>query len=399
MNALPMIWLVAVRILSAPDLTIPVKILQLCYKTNEVVSQFDLFEEVARAFDGSGHEFIFGVLTGEPDPALAARVGCATEYFGLSKRELKSFNLGTLVRLVTYIRRHRIDVVITHRYKPCLLAALASPLLPDCRFVAVFHGYKQFDRRSRQWLARLFFNQRWRVVAVSEAVQRDLIEHRIPAERIVVIPNAVDSAGIEHNQFHRDEARRQLSLPADAIVVGALGGTRAVKGHRYLLDAFAQVAPIQPHLALLLLGGGELEAALREQAERLGIADRVTITGMIANGYRYLPAVDVFVQPSLSEGLPIAVLEAMATRLPVIGTRVGGIPETVGAFGLLVPSADSAALAGALQELLSWPVERRAEQGAALHARLNSQFTIEAYHQRYRALVNELCGATTHATP
>lgn len=373
-------------------------ILQLCYKTNEVVSQFDLFEEIARTL-APDHHFIFGVLTGTPDAKLADRVGCATEYFQLSKRDLKPYNIATLLRLLRYIRANRIDVVITHRYKPCLLAALISPLLPHCRFISVFHGYKQFDRRSRQWLARLFFNRRWQVVAVSEAVRTDLIVHKIPAQRIVVIPNAIDIEGIQRQQYSRQEARNKLGLAADAVVIGSLGGTRAIKGHRYLLEAFARIAPRYPQLHLLLLGGGDLEEALRAQAEQLGIAARTTITGMIANGYRYLPALDIFALPSLSEGLPIALLEAMATRLPAVATRVGGIPETVDDLVPLVSSRDAEQLAGALASVLDSSPAQRAACGDALYQRLRDHFAIEHYRRRYRTLINPAGDPTVTAAP
>jgi glycosyltransferase involved in cell wall biosynthesis len=375
------------------------KILQLCYKTNEVVSQFDLFEEVARAFNGSGDEFIFGVLTGEADPALPGRIACPVEHFHFAKRQTRAWNLFTLARLIGYIRKHRIDLVITHRFKPCLLMAVASPFLPNCRFIAVFHGLKQFDRRSRQWMAKLLFNGRWRVVAVSRAVHDDLVAHGVAPGLVRTIPNAIDIEGIQRNQLSRSEARRRLGLPDNATVIGTLGGTRAIKGHRYLVEAFARIAPAHPDSMLILLGGGEQEEALRTQAAQLGIGDRMIITGMIADGYRYLQALDLFVQPSLSEGLPIALLEALATRLPVIGTRVGGIPEVITEEALLVPSADSDALAKALTDVLNRSAGQRASSIAALHDHLLEHFAVDVYRRRYRELAREMHGARSQGRP
>lgn len=370
------------------------KILQLCYKLNEAVSQFDLFEEIARAFKDESDEFIFGILTGPDDAGLPKRVGCRVEHFGFSKKAIKAWNLRTLLRLVRYIRRERIDVVVTHRFKPWLLMAIAAMLLPNCRFVAVFHGLKQFDRRSRQWMARLLLSQRWRVVAVSRAVRDDLITHGISPHQIHTIHNAIDIEGIQRNQLERAEARRQLGLPEQATVIGSLGGTRIIKGHRYLVDAFAQIAPIHPNARLILLGGGDQEVALRTQAEQLGISDRTTITGTIPDGYRYLKALDLFVQPSLSEGLPIAVLEALATRLPVIGTRAGGIPEVIIESSALVPRADADALARAMAHAMAHSPEQRDALIDASYEHLLHHFTLTNYHQRYREVISESCPAT-----
>jgi glycosyltransferase involved in cell wall biosynthesis len=150
-------------------------------------------------------------------------------------------------------------------------------------------------------------------------------------------------------------------------------------------------------LRLLLLGGGEVEEELRAQARQLGIDQRVVITGMIANGYRYLPALDVFVLPSLSEGLPIALLEAMATPLPVVATRVGGIPEVIDGLAPLVESRNAQQLAAALTTLLSQSEAQRHALAEILHCRLTENYAIDLYRQRYRDLISELTTPTARA--
>lgn len=368
----------------------PIRILQINDRTHDYVQGFDLSEEIARSFGDDDYRFTFGVLTGTPDAGLAGRVQCEVKPFYFSKRALKPTNLKLLWTLFRYIRANQFDIVITHRFKPWLLLASISWLLPRCRFVAVMHAFKQFDRRRRQWLARVLLNKRWRLVAVSQALRADLIEHGIPADQVSVVTNTIDSEGVRAAQLSRELAREQLNVPMAATVVGTLGRSKPIKGHRYLIEAFARIAPQHPNLLLLIIGGGEEEPQLRALVQTLGLEQRVVITGTIVNAARYLKALDLFVLPSLSEGLGLAMLEAMTTGLPVIGTRAGGVPEAVGPHGVLVPRADAQALAQAIDDLLGWSAEQRATYVAQLQQHLEAEFSIAQYHRRYRALAAEM---------
>src|SRR5262249_33566826 len=128
-----------------------------------------------------------------------------------------------------------------------------------------------------------------------------------------------------------------------------------VKGHRYLLDAMPTVLKCFPNCVLLLVGRGDLEVSLKEQAKRLGIEERVRFLGMRQDVPRLLAVMDMFVLPSLSEGLSMALLEAMASGKSVVATRVGGNPELVdhGKTGLLVNSEEAEDLAGNLIKILN----------------------------------------------
>ena len=179
------------------------RILQLCDKPHDFVKGFDLVEEIARAFAGTEHKFIYGVLSGVPDAELENRIAGPVKLFHFAKKKLKPTSLSTLWQIIRYIRANQIDVVITHRFKPWLLLAAASFLLPRCQFVSVFHAFKQFDRKRRQLLAQIFLSERWHLIAVSDAVRTDLVAHNIPAERITVIRNAIDIAGVRAAQMPR----------------------------------------------------------------------------------------------------------------------------------------------------------------------------------------------------
>lgn len=364
------------------------KILQLCDRTHDYVQGFDLTEEIARALVSAEHEFIFGVLAGTVDAGLQQRIGCEVMAFQLPKRKIKPTSLATVWMLQRFIRARNINLVITHRFKPWLLLTVVSLFLPELRCIGVFHAFKQFDRRRRQWWAKLFLTRRWHLLAVSDAVRRDLIEHSLPAQSIGVIRNAIDIAGVRATLLSQTEARKELKLPRDATIVGTLGRTKRIKGHRYLIDAFARIAAQNPELHLLIIGGGEGEAELRAQINETGFAARITITGPMPNAARLLRAIDVFVFPSLNEGLGLAVLEAVAARLPIVATAVGGLPEALGANGIFVPPANSVELAAAIERVLHWTVEERNSYIDLLEQHLLAKFDIEQYHQRFRALVD-----------
>lgn len=372
----------------------PCRILQICDRTHDYVQGFDLAEEIARALIAAGHEVTFGVLTGKPDPHLAVRVGCPVKAFGFSKKQLKPTSFSAMCEIIRYVRHGDYDIVITHRFKPWLMMAVAALWLPRCRFAAVFHAFKQFDRRRRQWLARRLLDKRWRLVAVSQALRNDLVEHRIPSAQIRVIANTIDIDGVLDAQLSREAARAELKLPPEAFVIGTIGRCKAVKGHRYLIDAFSQIARLRVDAVLIIIGGGEDEDMLRQHALALGLQQRVVITGSIVNASRLLRALDVFVLPSLSEGLPLSMLEAMATALPAIGTRVGGVPEAMGEHGLMVEPANAAQLAAALEAVLNWRAEQRDNYVQQLQQHLRANFSIEQYHRRCRELVDELMTIT-----
>ncbi len=366
------------------------KVLQLTIGLNHTVQQFDLFEEVARGFEDSDYEFIFGVLTGKPDSSVIERLPCETVFFEFDKKQIAGLFPKAVPELYRYIDNNNIDTVITHRYKPSYMMAIMAPFLKKCRrVVSVFHGLKEFDRRSRQLMGRCFYTEKWRIVGVSQAVVNDLLNKGLPKQRLVLIRNAIDSKALIEQQYSKSDAREKLGLPQDVLMVGTLGRTKHVKGHDLLLEGFAPLCANHKNLHLVIMGGGELEDSLNELSKKLGIVDSVTITGPLPNAYRYLKAMDIFIMPSRSEGLPIAMLEAMSTGLPVIGSNVGGIPEALGDAGIVIEAGSAAAVTEALESLINAGDEERDKMIRELEARIKKNFAIEGYHKAFRELVSK----------
>ncbi len=236
-------------------------------------------------------------------------------------------------------------------------------------------------------LGRLTARLSDRVVAPSRATAEELARDYGVAGA-AVIPNGVAPLPRETG------APAVAPSPAGGLVVLYAGRLRTRKAVAVLLEAVARARREVPGIALELVGDGEQRPALRAQAERLGIAGAVRFVGAVprAEMARRLAAADLFCLPSLYEGLPLAILEAMAAGLPVVATAVAGVPEAVddGTTGLLVPPEDADALARALAALAADP-ERRRRMGEAGRRKLERDFAIPrvaaAYLELWQALV------------
>ena len=364
------------------------KILQLTIGLNSAVQRFDLFEEIAQGFDNSDNEFVFGVLTGKENPDVIERLPCEVVFFEFDKKYIAGLLPKAMPELYRYIKNNNIDTVITHRYKPSYMMAIMAPFLGGCRrVISVFHGLKEFDRYSRQLMAKCFYTDKWRIVGVSQAVVNDLLDKGIPKGRLALIRNAIDSKALIERQFSKVVALNKLLLPQDKLVIGTIGRTKHIKGHDILLEGFAPICVKNKELHLVIMGGGELESRLNDLAERLGISDNVTITGSLTDAYKYLKTVDIFIMPSRSEGLPVAMLEAMSTGLPVIGSNVGGIPEALGDAGITIDANSIQAVTESIERLVGATDREREDMGSALKKRISEEFSIEKYHKAFQDLV------------
>jgi glycosyltransferase involved in cell wall biosynthesis len=216
-----------------------------------------------------------------------------------------------------------------------------------------------------------------RVVCVSQATAIYAAQViGIPESKLAVIPNGVDLADFDHLP-DVDLARAAWNLPAQGVIIGAVGRLHAVKGFTYLLEAFARLAPDFPQATLLLVGDGPDRSILEQLAARYRLSQRVTFMGEQTDVPSFLAALDVLALPSLHEGMPNVVLEAMAAGLPVVASHTGGVPEVVvhGETGWLVAAADQGALCKAIFNLLNDPSRAQA-MGKAGRQRVERLFNL-----------------------
>jgi glycosyltransferase involved in cell wall biosynthesis len=291
------------------------------------------------------------------------------------------------------IRNRDIQVLLCHGYKAGLVGLLAARKhkIPA---VAVSRGwtsesvrvrmYERLDRRVMRWADR--------VVCVSHAQAAKVARSGVAKGRISVI---WDSVRCDRFAASPADARQELlhlfSTPPERIV-GAAGRLSPEKGFEHLVDAAARVIAKEPTTGFVLFGDGVLRERLQRQIDRLGIADGFLLAGFRRDLDRFLPGLDVFTLPSYTEGLPNVVLEALAARVPVVATAVGGTPEALedGEDGFLVPPGEPGPLADRILALLS-DSERRAVIGLTGQRHVQEKFSFASQGRQYCDLLERLC--------
>jgi len=297
----------------------------------------------------------------------------------------------TLWDLVKLIRVRGVDILHTHEFFMNTLGLVASRLT-GVPLVATVHGKNYYaDRARRRIVYRLVGRFAGRLVTVSEDNRRFLAERvGIPHSRVQVIPNGIplDEKAPEPKV---SALRSSLGLDHHNQVVGTVGSLYPVKGHKYLIDGACHVLRRFPNAVFLIVGRGGLREELEAHAERLGIASHLRFLGHREDVRDLLSVCDVFVLPSLSEGMPLALLEAMAAGVPAVATRVGGVGEVVEnrKTGLLVSPGDSHALAENILTLLeNRPLAR--ELGEAARQMVGRRFSLTGMVKAYQDIYSEL---------
>lgn len=262
-------------------------------------------------------------------------------------------------RLLRFARRERADILHSHGYKGDILTAFIPHLLRRVPIVATVHGYTRAGSKGRmalyEWLDRRALARVERVVLVHDSMRESFREARAGDERWVVIENGVPAPDMDPSPAPLDEAIVRFCRRGP--VVGAVGRLSREKAFLDLLSAFRVLVAGGLDLRLLILGEGYERDSLEAAVASWGLQDRVLMPGYVHGAGRYLPLLDVFVLPSLTEGLPMVVLEAMQVGVAVVATRVGGVPTLLqeGRGGLLVASGKPDELARAIRSILDDP--------------------------------------------
>ena len=277
------------------------------------------------------------------------------------------------------------DIIHTHNTQPFIEGTLAAMLAGRPAVVHTDHGRQFPDKRRYMWMEWLASKAVASIVSVSEDNKASLVKHEhIPACKIRVIPNGIDDKKYR-TKIDSGLKRAALGVEPDAWpVLGWCGRLSPEKGLPVLLHALPDLVRRYPRLRLLLIGDGASRKELESQAENAGMAPYIRFLGARSDVPEVLQVVDVFVLPSIREGLPLVLLEAMAAGVPIVATDVGGSRQAVhdGVTGYLVPSENPAALAQAVCRVLDDESLRRAfsEEG---RRRFAEQFTIGQMVERY----------------
>jgi glycosyltransferase involved in cell wall biosynthesis len=301
-----------------------------------------------------------------------------------------------LAGLVRTLRRGRYHLVHTHTSKAGILGRLAARIARVPILVHTPHG-NVFDGYFSPWKTRLFIEAerraaRWtdRLIELTPGgIEEHLAQGIGRRGQFVPIFSGIDLKPYDEARAQRAATRDTLGIGPDQFVVGAVGRLEPVKGFTYFMAAAVDIAAQAPHACFVHAGDGSEAEALRSQSG--GLNGRMKFLGLRDDVPALMAAFDVLVVPSLNEGMGRVILEAGAAGVPVVATRVGGIPEVVrdGTTGLLVPPRDPQSIAGAVLSLAKNPAQAGA-MGAAARRLVAPEFGLEKMVMRIEALYEEL---------
>jgi glycosyltransferase involved in cell wall biosynthesis len=336
-----------------------------------------------------------------------------------ASREVKFIPVASLVRpinpvrdffalsaLLWHIWRERPDVVHTHTSKAGILGRLAARMAGVPHIVHTPHGHVFYGHFGRL-TARLFimvekyfaaFTEK--LVALTAGERRDYLDLGVGrGESILTIHSGVEIEEVAATELDIAAKKKNLGLDPAAKIIGFAGWLLPIKGPVHLLNAMPAVLQEHPDATLILVGKGNLEPTLRQQANRMGLDGHVRFLGWRDDLREIMPLFDVFVLPSLNEGMGRVLVEAMAAGRPIVASRVGGIPDLVrhGETGLLVTPRDEVSLAESISLLLSNPA--KAGRMGALGRLRCREFSLPAMIAKLDALYRELLTARLSLGP
>lgn len=280
----------------------------------------------------------------------AEREGVKSVVFDCSGK----FDAGAVMRIRAYIKEEGIGLVHSHGYKSNFYALLAAKLA-GVKAAATCHNWTKTSGKmiGYMFLDRFLLRRFDIVSAVSEQLRSEVLKSGVPAGKVKYIPNGIDTVKFAPTGA-RGKVRSGLGIQEDAAVIGSLGRMSVEKGYGELIEALPSILEEVPGAVLLLAGEGPDRPQFEAAAAAAGVSGKVIFAGMSKDASGLLEAMDVFILPSRNEGMPLALLEAMAAGKPVIATGIGAIPAVItsGSNGILIAGQHPGDIAGAVKSLL-----------------------------------------------
>ncbi|MFT5369823.1 MAG: glycosyltransferase involved in cell wall biosynthesis [Candidatus Latescibacterota bacterium] len=310
-------------------------------------------------------------------------------------------DLQALRHLIRIIRKGNYDVVHTHTSKAGFLGRIAAKY---CKTPAVIHSphgtilegyFSPIVTQTYTYLERFTASMAQCIICLTTREIDQYLNAKIgKREQYTYVYNGIDIDRFSTVTQQRQDVRSKLGIAPESVVCITVGRLVPVKGQADLIEAFPQVIKKHPDTHLLIVGEGELHDALTQQTKTLNLESKIHFLGWRSDIPDLLGASDIFVLPSLNEGLGLVLLEAMAQRLPAIATDVGGVPEVVhdGKTGILVPAQSPTPLSEALNKLISDPAQRT-QMGEAGYQRAMTHFSIHTTVEKTENIYRKLTGA------
>ena len=346
----------------------------------------DLCEGLKR----NGCETIIGVIRNSHNPHVeiadeARKNSIDTVIFPCQAQ----LDVRLIYRIRGYVKKKHIRLMHCHGYKSNFYGLLARPkrmpIVTTNHNWLASHWKLRLYRRFDSLIIRFFS----RIVAVSEGVKREMLRYGVPKEKMRVIDNGIDLERFNDTGPPK-EIREKFGIKKGIPVIGTVGHLGAEKGHVYLLQAAKEIVNKVNSVVFIIVGDGPLRRYLESEASALGIRENVIFTGFRKDIPNLLSTMDIFVLPSVIEGLPMSLLEAMSAKRAIVATKVGAIPKVINdGNGILVEPRDVAGLENAILRLLG-SEENRQRYASAGYDTVKAHFSSERMSSKYIDLYKEL---------
>lgn len=289
-------------------------------------------------------------------------------------------DLKCIWRLIKLFRREQADVIHTHNMKPLLHGSIAGKIAGIKSIIHTKHG--QSDENTYPFI----WNINHKIIAISEDARACLLKYnKVDIKKTSVIPNGIPVNSFAESSEHTvNEVKEELNIPRDHKVIGIVARLAIEKDHSTLLKCFSIIIAQTAKIELVIVGDGPLINTLKEEADNLGISERTHFLGFRSDISRLISAFDVFALSSISEGMSLTLLEAMAAKKPIVATNVGGNPEVVldEVSGLIVEAQNPKEMASSLMRVLQ-DSDFATNLGKQGFERVNNHFSVEEMTQKY----------------
>ncbi|KZZ71147.1 hypothetical protein A3765_15050 [Oleiphilus sp. HI0130] len=353
--------------------------------TGQVLGAEKVVLELAEELPKHGYHPIIGIPVehGVKPDLYHAAIKQGSEVFTFDIRS--AFDLRAIKKIKAFIRKNEIDIIHSHGYREDFYTLFGSG---PAKKIATNHLWKKSNRKLRLYalLDSIMLRRFDKVVAVSQPILEEMKQKNIPSDKLYCISNGIKLKESEELKNIREE----LDLKENAYLIGTLSSLTTEKGIDTAIKALALITDQLPQARLIVTGDGRERDNLEELARNLSITDKVLFLGRREDTHRILKSLDMFVMPSLKEGLPIALLEAMAARLPIIATKVGDIPKVINKLnGVVIEASIPHLLAEEVQYLYKNPTTAKT-LGEKAYETVKNEFSASSMTRKYADLYDHV---------
>lgn len=284
-------------------------------------------------------------------------------FYITQKSKLPFFRLPVLLKLASILKSQSVDILHCHHHKSIVYGTVAAGLAKVPIILAHVHGMGRTRNFHRKFINRFILPPVDKILAVGQAVKNDVLQNNsfIKPQKVINVGNSIDYDYYASGSFDRQAVRKKFDIPDNSFVFVTAGRLTPTKGQEYLIAAFAQLRKQLNNAELLIAGTGEMKSELENLVSTLGCNSSIHFLNHVDDMRQLYSAADCFILPSIAEGLPRSLIEAMASGVFCIASNVGGIPEIMdnGSCGLLVPPKDANSLAAAMLKTADMPADKK----------------------------------------